>query len=537
MSELWRANIRRNHDLVRGSSGPGLVTVVSGTELDRAYWEAHFTAVAPDIFRADAGTAVVSVCEATRKGNFLGTLNAWAQTRAAIAQAGRSLPDIVLMSMVFGQGKRLSPFTQSLGNRKPALPTPLRGGASRQYLCTADLSVLYTNLWLQHLTACGFRGVVVKWGDEAIVPGVAWPIQDYRGMDALRFVWRTAPTPELAREKEWVLFDAAGLMRAQYPRQPLEALNRRLSGHGYDPAAFGVGVNLGSLAISYDLLDLALQVFGEDLAMDGRWADWDPYVWLGLFCRSEAEWQAEAELEAQAGRQGLRDLLARYPDFYARITRWRQAAEAALGRPLAVGVVDFGQPLWTDFGLHTTLRAGLLQATADSERGQVMREFFGLRHERDARGNILIDSTLPANADIRDSVILDTVILDGGSVIHGGLLVAGRFRHVWMPEGGVAIASAADDLRFNGPNAVALRAVGPAIHLPAGGRYTTLFLPTGPEAMTGNESIVDYEGDNFNRPILGNSRSFADAARLMAALDGRELERRWLHAWAGWLDR
>jgi hypothetical protein len=52
--------------------------------------------------------------------------------------------------------------------------------------------------------------------------------------------------------------------------------------------------------------------------------------------------------------------------------------------------------------------------------------------------------------------------------------------------------------------------------------------------MISNESILTYSGDNYAEPILGNRLSFQQAGELMSRIDGRELERRWLHAWQGW---
>lgn len=531
----WRENIQNNQRLVKDNLGPTLVTVVSGTELDRRYWQQHFAATQSDVFRADASSTLISVCEPVRKGNFLGTLAAWTSTLEALNDRRIALPDVSLMSMVFGQGKRLSPFTQSLGNRKSALPTPLRGSVSHNYLRTADLSNLYANAWVQHLRSVGFHGLVVKWGDEAVVPSVTWDPHslDYRQLDAFRFVWKTAPTVELAREKDWILIDPADKMQYQYARQPMEHLNRRLA--HYSQAGYSVGVNLGSLAVSYQFLDLALDIFREDLAIPGRWVDWDPYVWMALFCATEADWHAEAEREQQIGKSGIRDLGVRYPDFYAKITRLRDAVRDQLGRPFAVGVLDFGLPLWTDFGLHTALRTGLLEILNDSERGAVARDLFALPHARDGRGNIIVNSELPAGADIRNSVICDSVILSDESVVHDAVVIGGRLRRAHMPQGGAVIFSAADDLVFSGANAISLRSVAAQVHLPGGGRHTTLFLDEGPEQVVTNESVIDYEGANYTQPILGNGRAFDDAARKMSVIDGELLERRWLEAWQGWL--
>jgi hypothetical protein len=51
--------------------------------------------------------------------------------------------------------------------------------------------------------------------------------------------------------------------------------------------------------------------------------------------------------------------------------------------------------------------------------------------------------------------------------------------------------------------------------------------------MVSNESVLDYSGDNYTEPILGNALSFEAAGKMMSAMDGRSLETRWLRAWNG----
>jgi hypothetical protein len=90
-----------------------------------------------------------------------------------------------------------------------------------------------------------------------------------------------------------------------------------------------------------------------------------------------------------------------------------------------------------------------------------------------------------------------------------------------------------DRLDFLGPNGIAFRAVGNEIAIPEGGRYTSLLLRGGTEGMVSNESVLDYSGDNYTKPILGNPLSFEEAGASMSRIDGQELERYWLRAWRG----
>jgi hypothetical protein len=48
---------------------------------------------------------------------------------------------------------------------------------------------------------------------------------------------------------------------------------------------------------------------------------------------------------------------------------------------------------------------------------------------------------------------------------------------------------------------------------------------------------VDYGGDTYAQPILGNRLSFEEAGEIMSRIGGQELEDRWYCAWQGWPDR
>ena len=531
MFNVWRQNILENFEIVGEDTGSALSLVVSGSEIDREFWRRHFARTARDIFRRSGRLSLHSICEGEAKGNFLGTLNAWASVGQAETGDG-ARPDVALISMVFGQGKRLSPFTQSLGNRKAAFNVPIKASGSDVYLNTADLSNLHSNNWLRHLGRSGFRGVLVKWGDEAVIPGRLWrhEAHDFSDLDAVRFVWETEMTEALAREKEWFIIDReSGLILFELPRQGIESMQGRLREFAGRP--FGLGVNLGSIAVSYDFLSTALEVLGGDVATPRLSADWDPYVWLALFCRDEEQWRAEKRHEASIGKSGIEQLEARYPHFYQKLSRLRAALEHRKGRPLKVGALNFGEAFWVDIGLHQSLRRCFESLTNDTDEGRAVRELFRLPHERDPNGNVVVNSLIPAGADIRDSVIVDSVILDDSTLLRGGVVVAGRHRTVRMPDGGAALFCAVDQLSFSGPRGVAFRSLGEQVNLPEGGRHTTVFLPQGPAGMVSNEAVVSYDGDTFNKPLAGNPVSFAEAAALMAGVDGVKLEQMWHNAW------
>lgn len=533
MSNIWQRNIHTYQIIIQQNLGPKVVNVVSGSLADQAYWQERLEKTRQDVFRADGQTMILSSLEKTRKGNFLGSVNAWMGIQKALE--GKTLPPVILMNMVFGLGKRLSPFTQALTNRKPAFPTPMCSSTGELYLSTADAASMSATMWVHHLETNGFKGIVVKWGDEAVIPGKIWEAgtTGYQDVDGFRFVWQTEPTEDLAREKEWVEFDAqTSQMTFQYTRQGLESLHQRLSESGQERL---IGVNLGSLGISYRLMQVVDEVFRADVLDENKWVDWDPYTWIALSCQEAAEWKVEAALEDQMGKSGMRDLEKRLPDFYHKIQQVRNLFQKRYGRLPMIKVLDFGEPYWMDWGLHLSLRRSLEAMTTDSELGMTSRELFHLPHERDKNGNILLRSTIPRGADIQNSLLVDTVITDPATVIHGGVVVAGRHRKLEMPYGGSALFCASDGMKFNGPHGIAFKATGNQFQLDEGDRLTHLYLSDGTLEMHSNESLISYEGENYSLPVMGNPISFEEATRRMLVEDTRLVEKRWSDRWSGWL--
>ena len=274
------------------------------------------------------------------------------------------------------------------------------------------------------------------------------------------------------------------------------------------------------------------EVFEREVADENKWVDWDPYTWIAISCQSEAEWNAEVLLEDQMGKNGLRDLGKRIPDFYVKMQQVRHLFQSRYGRYPLIKVLDFGQPYWMDWGLHLSLRRSLEALTTDSELGVSSRELFQLPHKRDRKGNILGRSMIPDGADIRNSLLVDTIITDRESVIHNGVVVAGRHRKIRIPEGGCALFCRADEMDFSGPHAIAFKYTGKEALLSEGDRLTQLYLSDVTLDMRTNETLLNYEGDNYSSPMMGNPISFEEATRQMALEDTRLVEKRWMNKWS-----
>lgn len=535
MIEYWDRNISNSINIVQNNEGPSLVIVVSGNEINQAYWYQHFMQIRKDIFREDGNTKIISVCEQTQKGNFLGTLNAWDECKNQLLLGNFEIPKVSIFSMVFGKGKRLSPFTQALGNRKSSFPTPMRAYNAGTYMCAADVSNLYSNLWLQHLQQSGFRGVLVKWGDEATIPSISWQssISSLKDFDAVRFIFKTEVTENLAREKEWVVIDPQNdTMKYQFARQDANILKQRFT--EFKDRNYQLAVNLGSLAISYDFLDLALKIFHEDINNPDKQADWDPYVWMALFANNIEQWHKEIEYELKAGKKGLQLLEKRYENFYGKIQELRTSFERRKGRPFRVGVIDFGKAFWVDIGLHKTLRNFLERITENSVVGKTTRDILAIFEEKDKNNNIIIRSSIPREADIKNSMIIDTFITDPKTFIRNAIIVCGKHESLTIPHGGSALFCAVNHMDFTGPHGIAFRSFGKNISIHEGGRHTSVLFPNEIINMISNESLIDYNGDNYLRPIFNNRYSFKELSELMSHKGGKQIEECWMQKWKNW---
>lgn len=517
----WQRVIDANARVIEQSSGPGFVVIVSGTQEDRAFWKERATNLAADLFREDGRVRVASITEDIPRGNFLGTLDAWLQVRddADLARSG-------LMTMVFGEGRRLSPFTQALGNRKPAFPTPAVSRSADVYLNAAELAMRHTASWTDAMNRGGFRGLLIKWGDEALVPEHEWPSFDFHRVDAIRFVSIVEPTETTAREKEWLVIDpATNEVLSELPRQDQESLLARIA--EARAAGLQVGVNLGSLGASYDFLNVAGEVLRSALPENTR-LDWDPFVWMALLCRTEEEWVQQSNLTGAAG-DALRGIIARVPDFPVLLRGIRERLEKQTKRPFRVVACDFGEALWIDFGLHAAAWRALMMLVGDHGEASIARSLFMISELPDGRRNTIVQSEISPDANVTNSVVIGSTI-GAGSTIRDAVIVGSTLGSADIRAGGAILFTEASCVHVRAGRAIVFGWRGQSLDVAEGDRVAMVQSESGPVEVRSNESLAQYDEAAFSQKVFGNRISFAEATALARrfgpAYSAQQLRRR-----------
>ncbi|TCO45850.1 hypothetical protein EV192_12036 [Actinocrispum wychmicini] len=497
--------------------------IVTGDDKQAAFWRSRLGETSEN---RPGETFPRVLAERGSKGNFLGTLQAYDQVFAGRELVSSGLTRLEQIVMLVGAGTRLSPFTQALGNMKSAFPLP-DADSSPAGLSVGEAAIRSTAPWIQCLRQGGFEGLIVRWGDEVLIPSselVAAPDQ-YADVDAVRFAWRTDPTISLANQKEWLLVDSrTGFVIRDLPRQPMSSLLRELSASAYSDTA--TYVNLGSLAASHRLLRAACESFQGELNDSSSAVNWDPYFWMALQCADIDSWEAIGRAEARFGGTGFASLGSAVPRFFSAVQSMKRRLQQELGRELRVAVMDFGEPYWLDAGNHLSLRNTFGDVFAPNEQGRVVRAFLGLPESLSEGESFVRDSKIAPGVRVHGSVIIGSEIRDPGSSIEGAIVIGSRLGRLRVNSGGVVLCSVSDDLEVQGPHGIAFRIFGKS-KVAGTESAATLLMGNRSTTMTYDDKLGTIGDGTYSEAVLGNSMSFRDASQAMGLVDPLLLDRLW----------
>ncbi|NQT33042.1 MAG: hypothetical protein HQ594_05155, partial [Candidatus Omnitrophica bacterium] len=263
--ENRRANLSEIREIVADSKGTSEVLAVTN-EGDSGIVEADLSQLRSKIFRRDGNVKIKAHEEVTRRGQFLGLLD-------AMNGFGDFDKDSVSLGIMMpGQGTRMSPATQGNYGIKPFIPMLIRTDKDSPWLSGATASLYTWGLVAYYLEQMGFRGIAWKWGDEPQVASNRLKALldsgvDMSETDVIRFGSKILVTEDLARNKEWLSAEEDGTLIANVRRRERAALLDKL-GIEDTPDAKAY-VHIGSPAFSYIFYEEAREVFKD--VPQGSW--------------------------------------------------------------------------------------------------------------------------------------------------------------------------------------------------------------------------------------------------------------------------
>jgi len=532
------ANIDEAKRLGSTNESVGIVGVVSGSDVDRENWQNRLEEIGPCIFNSDGSTMVLSLQEKigdkTREGNFLGTLLAYRYVKAA-AKNNIAYKDIVTMiGMLFGRGERMSPITQAKGCRKPGIevtPKSVEVKCCEIAFSAIEEALLYFVPVAKYLEKRGFRGILNKWGDETQVPSIdlTGEVKDDRSLaeyDVIKVISVLEITDELAKQKDWVVFDDKENMWGQLSRNNKEVLIENLKKRGIKPrkdGKFYAGVSLGPVAVSYDVLDIALEVFGKDVETDGVYFDFDPYFLMALAMKDDKDkWDARVVLNT-----GLKQLVEMIPDFFEKVQKIKKVFKEKKGRELSLKIFDLGKDVfWSDIGQHSAMRKKFLALNAFGEKGTIARKIANIPETRDKDGNIIVNSKISRKIIIKNSVVVNSEITGAGS-IEESIILDSELKDVEINKA-FAIRSIRVGMTVLKEHSGIYESLGAGdLVLEKGMRHVSVLTGSGRVDMEVSEDTNLRDKENtYNVPIFDNAISFMDAYDEMFGVSMEELKKR-----------
>ncbi|MGF1508721.1 MAG: hypothetical protein ACFB9M_04370 [Myxococcota bacterium] len=509
-------------DAIVSSGGPNVMAIVSGSTSAREFWGAQLA-------EAELGSSVLrSLHEDLPVNQAFGLLLLWQRLRADFVPGKGALA-----AFVFGDGTRSTPWTETDNGQKPAIATFVRPTPDRS-LPMVELA-LKTFLPVEaFLRRSGFDGLVVKWGDEILIPPLALSHQEERfgQADVIRFVSMAPMTEDDAANKDWVGVDDAGRVTAFIPRRPLKEM-LPLAEQGLLQERSGQlwgGINLGSIAISSSLLNLLLEEFEPEVLdphADRRTRpDLDPQFFTALTIAADADpsrrdlaWRrACGELPA------IRALQERHGQLFSRLRGVLERFEAQYGRAIQIHALDLQDPYWGDIGQHHRLRSFFMDLLSPSFPGHVARKLAGLPVNTDEHRNRFTRTVVSHRISVRGSVLIDCE-LTGEGRIENAVLIGTKAHDVDVLDA-FDVESTVRHLCL-APGAGSYRVVAEQLQAGPDERVTSLFLSKHPELFRVLEQTdLKNKADHYDVPILGNPLSFREAHRRMLELDPEELRRR-----------
>lgn len=514
------------------------VVVVSGNELDKLTWHKRLLKTGKNLFNSDGSTTILSLQEKVGKkrkeGNFLGTLLAYIKLKEIFQDEKIQYSDfVILMGMLFGRGERMSPFTQIEGDRKPAIIVSSQLISSNKYLTAIEEALFYFAPVAKYLEKHGFRGILDKWGDETEIASIELSDKPATGLefshvDVIKCVSVVRITDSLAKEKDWVISDSSDNVTAVLPRNDKAVIVSQLDRLGVKPSPdeeYYAGVSLGPVAVSYDVLEIAVEVFDNEIYKDGIYIDFDPYFVMAL---STSRKNFHLWEEAETNDKSIKALVSKVPDFFLKVQKIKRIFEERHRRKLRFKVLDLGGDIfWADIGQHIAMRKKYMSLNEDNRMGEITRKLENISEKRDSRGNIIINSRIDKDISVEYSIIINSTLTGIGKIEKSVIKDSHLHNPVLNNAFSVLSIRPAGTTHLHEESGL-YRSIGNT-DLECGHRmrHGTLITKTKVfDMMVSEQTNLRDRDHTYNIPVFDNEISFAEAYDEMFGVSEEELDNR-----------
>ena len=499
-------NIKKNQEIIDNDLTPGIIGLITGSEENRKYLEKRFQR--SNIFKS---SKIFSTHEEMRKSNFLGTLLFYNKLKRTFLDIK---DDVILCGMVFGKGERISPITHALRNMKPIIPIAktikIKDRLEQEILI--ETALRYFSLVSHYLKERGFKGILDKWGDEIQIPGIDLfsNHEDLTDCDLIKVVSEQIVNPQNSKEKDWVSYDDKNNLLRQIPRRPIEEFDKLFDSglvRKNEKGEYICGVSLGPVAVSYRLLDLACEIFKEEIDKKGVYFDFDPYLIMALALTQSKDGKIFFENERDKKIDELDNMIIKNQygnNFYDKVKYLKEEFERRYNKKLIMKVLNFGKVYWGDFGQHKAMREYFMGLKEESREGYISRLIAGIPEEKDEFGNRIVDSII-GDVYIRDSVIVNSRIEKG--IIIDSVVINGIYYKAELTNS-FSVGDKAYSIKINKHSGSINTLCLDHITVPENHRHVSVALKDGVKHF-----IIDEDNDlrcelNMNHPVCLNDRSF-----------------------------
>ncbi len=375
--------------IIKKGNGFDYIIIVSSSKEQSVFWKDRFEALRGQIVPKNAKIITVEEDWPRGAGQFFGTLYAFKKAKI-LSRKGKK----IAIYHTSGMGKRMAPISlvEQWGKTAIKLPKLVKINGKKDFLRILDAVVFSTQIY----ASTRENRLSVFWGDQIVIPEKdvkfeGYPIEIFA-------IKGKIPKTEKQWEKE---FNNYGVF---FSNGKVVSEREKVSWEDFlELKAKWVAKSLGFFSISFDLLKFLLDEYKEDMNKKEKRMDMEPGLWIPL-STTKKEY-------VQTGGSA---------NYWQRVQKVKKKFKE-------IQIKDLGEKtFWWDFGKVSLYQKYLLKTTENSQEGETLRDFFGLKKfwvlkSKTIKNSILINSKIRGkvensivifarvkNIEIKDSVIFDS---------------------------------------------------------------------------------------------------------------------------------